>query len=158
MRWAPEHPINARMIFLSATDGAGGPTEFIPAWDRYQGGCLPRLRERLAGHPEHISRARLISADHGLIHPSTMVGPEAGVMTDLQANEHQPLAREKMLAEFGRDGAPREVMVLADYPYSRVVDDLFHFEPPGPWIRLFTMWPGAGWPLIAAVLDAWGWP
>ena len=160
MRRAAEHPINGRMIFVSATDGAGGSPGLVAAWDRYQGGCLPRLRDRLAGSAAHLARVRLISAEHGLLHPLTNVPPETGVMTEQQAREHQPLAMEKLRAEFTRDGMPRELMVLTEFPYSLVIDDLFHVEPPRPHISLFTMTPGGdrSWTPIAAKLDDWGWP
>jgi hypothetical protein len=81
-------------------------------------------------------------------------------MTELQAREHQPLAMEKLRAEFTRDGMPRELMVLTEFPYSLVIDDLFHVEPPRPHISLFTMTPGGdrSWTPIVEKLDDWGWP
>ncbi|SDT74498.1 hypothetical protein [Actinoplanes derwentensis] len=160
MRWADENdPVAGRMIFVSATAGIRDQDTLVSAWNLYQGGCLPQLRKRLDGHPQHRSRVRLVSAEYGLLHPDTSVPPPSiREMTEELAGQLRPQARTMLLEEFGRYGLPREVMLLVEFPYHHVVKDIFRLPGMTPRTSLGIPHPAEHWTLIAAVLDRWGWP
>jgi hypothetical protein len=158
-RWADEdNPVRSRMIFVSATACNRAPSSLVRAWDLYQGGCLPQLRERMAAHPRRRGRVRMISAEYGVLHPDTLVLPSARLMTKERAAQLRPTARRRLMAEFATDGVPRETMLLAEYPYGTVVTDIFHIPGLRPYTSLCTDRPGEQWSLISDALDTWGWP
>jgi hypothetical protein len=146
------------MIFVSATAGDRELSGLALAWELYEGGCLPQLRQRLANHPDHLGRVRLISAEFGVLHPHTQVPPSRLLMTEERANQLRHKARAALLEEFSRYGVPREVMMLAEHPYHLVVTDVYRIPGLQPRTSLSTARPGEHWSLIAAVLDMWGWP
>jgi len=159
LRWADaDDPIASRMIFVSATADARERNQLVPAWNLYQGGCLPLLRERLAKHPRHRGRVRLISAEYGLLHPHTQVPPSISRMSVKRAGQLRPRACRALMDEVSRHGVPLEVMMLAEHPYHLVVTDLYDIPGMQPHTSLRTPLPGEHWSLIAAVLDTWGWP
>jgi hypothetical protein len=159
LRWADEtDPLAQRMIFVSATAATRDQGQLVTAWDLYEGGCLPQLRERLAEHPRHRGRVRLVSAEYGLLHPHTSVPPTSREMTEVLAHQLRPRARDMLLEEFARYGVPRDVMLLIEHPYHHVVRDLFQIPGLKPRVSLSDANPGEHWPLVAAVLDRWGWP
>jgi hypothetical protein len=157
LRWADD-PLAQRMIFVSATAAARDQGHPVTAWDLYQGGCLAQLRERLADHPEHRGRVRLVSAEHGLLHPHTSVPPSSREMTEDRARQLRPQARDMLLEEFGRYGVPRDVMLLIEHPYHHVVRDIFQIPGLIPHTSLSDAISAEHWPLVAAVLDRCGWP
>lgn len=158
-RWADENdPIVRRMIFVSATAGTRDQDRLVSAWELYQGGCLPQLRERLTDHPRHRGRVRLVSAEHGLLHPDTSVPPSTHVMTEKRAGQLRPKARDMLVEEFSRYGVPLEVMMLTEHPYHLVITDIYRVPGLQPQTALHTDRPATQWPRIAAVLDTWGWP
>ena len=160
LQWADEtDPLAQRTIFVSATASAQAHGRLVRAWDLYQGGCLPQLRERLADHPEYRGRVRLVSAEHGMLHPHTSVPPSTiRTMTEDLAGQLRPHAREMLLEEFRRYGVPRELMMLAEPPYHHIVTDVFRMPGLMPHTSLCSARPAEHWPLISAVLDRWGWP
>lgn len=162
LRWADEHegndPLARFMIFVSATAGRRDRRKLVSAWDLYQGGCLPQLRQRLADHLQHRGRVRLVCAEHGLLHPHTNVPPSIREMTEELAGQLRPKARDMLMEEFGRYGVPREVMLLVEFPYHHVVKDIYRIPDLTPRTSLGVPHPAEHWPLIAAALDRWGWP
>jgi hypothetical protein len=157
LRWATD-PLAQRLIFVSATADARDQGQLVSAWELYQGGCLPQLRERLADRPQHRSQVRLISAEHGLLHPHTSVPPSSREMTEHRARQLRPQARAMLLGEFTRSGVPRDVMLLIEHPYHHVIGDIFQIPGLMPRTSLSDANPAEHWPRIAAVLDRWGWP
>jgi hypothetical protein len=159
LKWAAEDdPIGRRLIFVSATAGQREQRELVAAWELYQGGCLPELRQRLADYPEHRGRVRLISAEYGLLHPHTMVPPSRRLMTEERAAQLRPRARAVLLDEAVRYGVPREVVMVTEHPYHLVVTGIYRIAGTLPHTSLFTVRPDEAWPKVAAVLDDWDGP
>lgn len=159
LKWtAEDDPIGRRLIFVSATAGQREQRELVKAWELYQGGCLPYLRQRLADYPAHRGRVRLISAEYGLLHPHTMVPPSRRLMTEERAAQLRPRARAALLDEAARYGVPREVVMVTEPPYHLVVTDIYRIAGTLPHTSLCTARPDEAWPKAAAVLDDWGWP
>src|SRR6266545_3136081 len=137
--WAPDDPVRGRMIFVSGTCAPTTIDQLTPALELYQGGCVPQLRERLGGSPEHRARTAAVSSAGGR--------RRAGYRR-----------AEKLLTEFAHDGVPREVLVAAEPLYAQLVTDIFWIADLRPYSTLHTTLPAQHWPHAAAVLDRWGWP
>jgi hypothetical protein len=158
LEWAPDDPILGRMVFVSGTGPVPFVDQLVPAFDLYQGGCVPQLRRRLGGSPAHRARVRFVSAAHGVLHADTQLLPDHRPMTAELVATLRPYVREKLFAEFARDGVPREVLVLLEYPHAQLIIDIFWIPGRRPYTALSTLRPAEHWPSANAVLDRWGWP
>jgi len=146
------------MIFVSGTCAPTTIDQLTPALELYQGGCVPQLRERLGGSPEHRARIRLLCAGRGVLHADTQLFADHQPMTQQRSAQLRLYVREKLLTEFAHDGVPREVLVAAEPLYAQLVTDIFWIADLRPYSTLHTTLPAQHWPHTAAVLDRWGWP
>jgi hypothetical protein len=156
--WAPDDPVLGRMVFASGVNRPEHGDALVPALERYDGGCLPLLRRRLGGSPLHRGRIRILCAEHGLAAADTQVPPTPAMLDEYSAAQLRPAVFDLLLTEFARTGVPREVLVLADWPHSLLLTDLFHLPGRAPYASLYTNQPAAHETQINAALDRWGWP
>ncbi|WP_084965848.1 DUF6884 domain-containing protein [Thermoactinospora rubra] len=124
----------------------------VPALDLYEGGCIPRLRQRISHLPELRARVRILSAEHGLIDTDRLLMPYDRVLTPERALELRPLAATALSRQFTAEGLPEQVLVVAEPLYQLIVWDQLHQ------VRLHLIDDPRDWAAVAAVLDAWGWP
>jgi hypothetical protein len=132
----------------------------MPAWDLYQGGSIPDLREHFADQPARRARTRILSAKHGLLHPDdTITAYDQRVTTGEQAHSLRTKTVSAQLdAEFADAPELRHLLILVDPLYflalERVGDYVERLDSvnvsmvPSPWSWLFDGRP---------VLAKWGW-
>lgn len=158
LAWAPDDPIRGRMVFVSGVGLPAAVDQLTPALQVYGGGCIPQLRKRLGEHPEYRARVRILCAGHGVVHADTEMLADRGRMTKRRRDQLRPQVKKALLAEFRRDGVPREVLVMAAHPYAGLIDFVFHIPGLLPKSALHSPIPDLTWGWAAAVLDRWGWP
>jgi hypothetical protein len=153
--WAPDDPVGGRLVVVGCSRRKRDTAVPVPAFELYEGGCVPALRRRLGASPAHRARVRILSAEHGVLTPDQPVAPYDRRLTPDRVEELSPRVRAQVLAE-AAVGVPRELLVVAEPLYLHLLADLFRL--PGRLPRLTWISANAGWPDAAAVLDAWGWP
>lgn len=89
----------------------------VAALDLYQGGCIPWLRSRVTSAPHLRARIRILSAQHGLLNADRRVLPYDRPLDTERAAEILPLVTDALAAEWAEDGAPREILVVAEPLY-----------------------------------------
>ncbi len=132
----------------------------IPAWDLYQGACIPLLREHFTDQPARRARTRILSAKHGLLHPDdTITTYDQRLTTGEQAHALRTKTVSAQLdAEFADAPELRHLLILVDPLYflalERVADHRERLDSvnasmvPSPW-----SWLTDG----LTVLTTWGW-
>ncbi|WP_327167714.1 MULTISPECIES: DUF6884 domain-containing protein [Streptomyces] len=128
----------------------------VPALDLYQGGIVPQLRGRLAGHPQVLERVWFLSAEHGLLGARTRVMPYERALTEARARLLRPAvcaAVRERLDALGH--LPAQILLVAEPAYLSLLADVLGDEGR-PLIRWIT--EPRGWDDAAAVLDDWNWP
>ncbi|GIL29059.1 hypothetical protein [Actinocatenispora comari] len=142
-----------RLIIAGCTNRKSVQRGPLPALDRYQGGCVPELRNRLGYRPQRRARIRFLSAEHGLIAADTPLVWYDRRLDPARAAFLRPAVTRALAAEFAA-GVPDEVLVIAEPVYLVLLADLLA-HPGRPRIRWIP--DPHGWPQAAAVLTDWGW-
>ena len=126
----------------------------VPALELYEGGAVPRLRERVAAKPAWRNRVWVLSAEHGLVPADRPLLPYDRLLTLERAEELRPQVAEAVRRALGelRSG---EVLTIVEPLYLVCLADLLT-APNRPAIR-WVPDPVGGWASAAAVLDRWGW-
>jgi hypothetical protein len=127
----------------------------IPALELYQGGAVPRLRALVAHCPERRSRVRIISAQHGLLHPDTPLLPYDRAMDPQRALALRRRTAADLRELCAREGVPNSVLVLAEPLYLLALADLPDLV--GPDAITYLTDPAADWPAADAILATWSW-
>ncbi|WP_327009690.1 hypothetical protein OHA72_22145 [Dactylosporangium sp. NBC_01737] len=127
----------------------------LPALDLYDGGCVPPLRARIGHSPQHRSRVRFLSAEHGLITADTRLHPYDRPLDPDRAGELRPQVWAQLQPDLRHDGGPDDILILAEPLYLVLLADLLAIpgRPRLHWIPDHAH----GWPDAAVLLDAWGW-
>ncbi|MGW5054795.1 DUF6884 domain-containing protein [Actinokineospora sp. NPDC004072] len=140
------------LIIVSCSRRKLVTTAPVPALQLYRGALMPRLRGHLA--PEHRARVRILSAEHGVLHPDDLVGTyERKLRTRGEAQVLQARVSERLTADL-RAEALRHVLVVLEPLYLAAVTCLFDHAPP----LTVTLLPNpVDWTGTSAVLSGWGW-
>lgn len=142
---------SGRLVIVGCSAKKTHTTVPLPAIDLYDGGCVPPLRERLAGRANLRARVRFLSGQHGLITADTPLRPYDRRLDAARAVELRPAVATALAAEEPLD----EVLVVAEPLYLVPLADLLT-RPRRPRIHWIPD-HAHGWPQAAAVLDDWGW-
>lgn len=156
LRWAPDDPVAGRLVIVGCSRRKRATAVPVPALDLYLGGWVPQLRSRIAAHPQHRARVRVLSAEHGLLTADQPVLPYDRLLDPQRACELRPRVSAALHAETRSSGMPRHVLVVAEPRYLSLLAAVFRqgrFRPAVTWISHHSYWPEA-----AKILDAWGWP
>jgi len=126
----------------------------VPALDLYEGGAVPRLRGRVAGHPARRARVWLLSAEHGLVHADDRLLPYDRPLTLERADCLRVQVAGTVRRAMAATGSA-QVLAILEPLYLVCLADLLA-APERPAIR-WVPDPSRGWTEAAAVLDEWGW-
>lgn len=112
-------PRNAHLVIAGCSRRKLDTSHPVAALDLYQGGCIPWLRSRLASAPHLRARARIriLSAQYGLLNADRPVLPYDRPLDPQRAAEMLPLTTDALAREWAVDGAPREILVIAEPLY-----------------------------------------
>jgi hypothetical protein len=149
-----DDPIGRPMVIAACSARKTATTSQVPAFELYQGGCVPPLRERVGHDPRLRGRVRFLSAEHGIIGADTLLLPYDRALDPRRAAELRPAVTRALVADFTKAGFPRQVLVIAEPTYLILLADLLAAGIPMHWVPDVR----AGWAEAAAVLDGWGWP
>jgi hypothetical protein len=125
----------------------------VPAFDLYQGGNVPALRTRLGHRPSLRARVRILSAEHGWLHPDALLSPYDRRLDAEQAAQLRPAVTRAIAEDWAVSGVPRQLLVIAEPLYLVLLADLLTVGLSIHWIPDVH----GGWHDAAAVLDRWEW-
>ncbi|ASO21573.1 hypothetical protein FHR81_003217 [Actinoalloteichus hoggarensis] len=130
-------------------------TDPVPALRLYQGGCVPQLREHLAERPDLRARVRILSAEHGLLHPDQPITPyDHRITSTLAARRLGRRVGPQLDTELAADSPITDILTIVEPLYLVALTRLFdHLDR----IRLTCLPDPRGWAAAEAVLDDWGW-
>jgi hypothetical protein len=152
-RVAPEHGL----IIINCSQRKLTTSVPVPAWDLYQGACVPQLRAQFAGDPAHRARVRILSAQHGLLHPDDPINTyDRRLETAAEAIRlHEQTVRAHLDAEFAMAPALRQVLIIVEPLYLLALQRLYdHLNRLAQVVIIPN--PGA-WQDGLTVLRQWGW-
>ncbi|MFC4005575.1 DUF6884 domain-containing protein [Prauserella oleivorans] len=127
-------------------------TDPTPALELYQGALVPLLREHLAS--DYQARIRILSAEHGLLHPEDLVGTYDHKLRSRDEAEALRARVASRLATDLRGKALRQVLVVLEPLYVIAAECLFDHVPP---LELTLLPEPTDWLSASAVLSRWGW-
>jgi len=129
----------------------------VPAWELYQGACVPQLRDQFADTPAYRARVRILSAEHGLLHPDELIGPyDRRMQTAAEAVDlHTRSVSACLDAEFDTAPTPRHVLIIVEPLYLLALQRLHdHLDQ----LTQIVIIPNPkAWAEGLAVLRQWGW-
>jgi hypothetical protein len=129
----------------------------VPAWELYQGACVPQLRAQFANAPEHRARVRILSAKHGLLHPDDPIETyDRRLQTAAEAVDlHERIVSARLDAEFDTAPTLRHVLIIVEPLYLLALQRLYdHLDR----LTQIVIIPNPrAWPEGLAVLRHWGW-
>ncbi|WP_158851152.1 DUF6884 domain-containing protein [Saccharothrix deserti] len=140
------------LVIVSCSREKAVTTTPVPALDLYQGALVPHLREHLAD--VYRSRIRILSAEHGLLHPDEPIGTYDHKLRSLGEAER---LQERVSARLAADlAAPtlRQVLVVLEPLYLTAAACLFDYVPP---LGLTLLPEPSDWSGASVVLTRWGW-
>jgi hypothetical protein len=150
-------PPDQGLIILNCSREKLVTSGLIPAWDLYQGACVPRFRGQFADHPGRRARTRILSAAHGLLRPEDTIGTyDRRLITKAQALAlHENRVSAQLDSEFTVTPELRRLLIIVEPLYllalQRIFDHLDRLDVvsimPDPW----------AWTDGLAVLTRWGW-
>ena len=108
---------NTRLVIAGCSRRKLETSDPVAALDLYQGGCIPWLRSRVAIAPHLRARIRILSAQHGLLNADGPVLPYDRPLDPERAVEMLPPVTDALAGEWALDGAPREILVIAEPLY-----------------------------------------
>lgn len=146
-------PLSGRLAIVGCSRRKLATSVPVAALDLYQGGCIPWLRSRLASAPHLRARIRILSAQHGLLNANRPILPYDRPLDPGRAAELLPPVTDALAGEWAADGAPREVLVVAEPLY--LVPLAAILETPA-----IVHWVPDPYDTDTAerVLYRWGWP
>lgn len=147
------NPLSGRLAIVGCSRRKLATSVPVAALDLYQGGCVPWLRSRLASAPHLRVRVRILSAQHGLLHADHPVLPYDRPLDPERAAEILPLVTDALAREWAVDGAPREVLVVAEPLYLVPLAAILATPAIVHWVPDPYDTDTAG-----RVLRRWGWP
>lgn len=146
-------PLSGRLVIASCSRRKLATSVPVAALDLYQGGCIPWLRARLTTAPHLRARVRILSAQHGLIKADHFVLPYDWPLDPQRAAEMLPLVTIALAREWAADGAPGEVLVVAEPLYLVPLAAILATPAIVHWVPDPYDTDTAG-----RVLRRWGWP
>ncbi|MGH3737675.1 MAG: DUF6884 domain-containing protein [Micromonosporaceae bacterium] len=148
-------PAARRLVIVGCSARKSTVPVPLPALELYEGGCVPRLRARVGAVPRLRARVRILSAEHGLVTADAPLRAYDRRLDPRRAAALRPTVGDALRRDIAVDGAPVEVLVVAEPLYLVLLADLLAMprRPRVHWIPD----PTHGWPEAAAVLDEWGW-
>lgn len=151
---ADPDPVRGRMVILGCSARKSATPGPLPAFELYNGGCVPSLRARLGGDPRLRARVRLLSAEHGLVTADTPLYTYDQPLDPDRAVALRPAVASALHREMVVDGVPHEILVVAEPLYLVLLADLLAL-PARP--RVHWIPDAHGWAQAQAVLNQWGW-
>ncbi|MFI7676408.1 DUF6884 domain-containing protein [Actinophytocola sp. NPDC049390] len=140
------------LIIVSCSREKLVTTTPVPALELYQGALVPHLRAHIA--PAYRSRIRIVSAEHGLLHPEDQVGTyDHKLRTRGEAEALQDRVTARLAADL-RAPALRHVLVVLEPLYLAATGCLFDHVPP---VELTLLPDPSDWSGASTVLSRWGW-
>jgi hypothetical protein len=129
----------------------------VPAWDLYEGACVPQFREHFADQPRRRARTRILSAAHGLLRPDDPVCTyDRRLTTAAQAHAlHQRMVAAQVDAEFAAAPELCQLLIIVDPLYLLALRRVFD-HPHRLDVLSIVPRPDA-WTDGLAVLTQWGW-
>jgi len=152
---ADADPLTDRMVILGCSARKADASGPLPAFELYEGGCVPPLRARLGGDPRLRARVRFLSAEHGLVTADTSLHTYDRPLDPDRAVVLRPAVMSALHHEMASGGIPHEVLVVVEPLYLVLLADLLSLPA-----RSRVHWipdPAHGWPQACTVLDQWGW-
>lgn len=145
------------LIIVNCSRSKLDTTTPVPAFDLYQGACVPHLREQFANNLSYRARVRILSAKHGLLQANNLITPyDLRLATRADAQRlHERLVADQVDAEFAANPTVRRVLVIVEPLYLLALRRLFDHVVglaevvviPDPWAWLDAL----------AHLRRWGW-
>jgi hypothetical protein len=146
-------PLCGRLVIAGCSRRKLATRVPVAALDLYQGGCIPWLRSRLASTPHLRARVQILSAQHGLIKADCSMLPYDRPLDPQRAAELLPLVTIALVGEWAADGAPWEVLVIAEPLYLVPLAAILATPAIVHWIPDPYDTDAAG-----RILRRWGWP
>lgn len=152
-RWST-HPVTGRVVIVGCSAEKAAAPGPVPAFELYDGGCVPPMRARLGSHPPLRARVRFLSAEHGLVTADTPLHTYDRPLDPQRAATLRPAVMSALRREMAADGVPQEVLVVAEPLYLVLLADLLALpaRPRVHWVPDHAH----GWPQARVVLDQWG--
>jgi hypothetical protein len=150
---APEHGL----IIINCSRRKFATSVPVPAWDLYQGACVPQLRAQFAGDPRRRARVRILSAEHGLLHPDDPINTyDRRLKTAAEAVRlHEQTVGPRLDTEFTATPTTRHVLIIVEPLYLLALQRLYdHLDRLAQVVIIPN--PGA-WQDGLTVLRHWGW-
>jgi hypothetical protein len=144
---------NTQLVIVGCSRRKLDSSRAVAALDLYQGGCVPWLRSRLASAPHLQCRIRILSAKHGLLNAGCPVLPYDRPLDPERAAEMLPLVTEALAREWALDGAPREILVIAEPLYLVPLAAILATPAIVHWVP-----DPYDTDTAESVLRRWGWP
>lgn len=146
-------PLSCRLVIAGCSRRKLATSVPVAALDLYQGGCIPWLRSRLAGAPHLRARIRILSAQHGLINADHPVLPYDRPLDPQRAAEMLPQVTIALAREWAADGAPVEVLVIAEPLYLVPLIPILATSAIVHWVPDLYDTDAS-----ERILRRWGWP
>lgn len=129
----------------------------IPALELYQGACVPPARQHFASDPAHRARIRILSAEHGLLHPDGLISTyDRRLRTKEDALRlHEQLVCGQLDAELADTPALRYLLLIVEPLYLLALQHVFDRPDRLKHIAIVTS-PWA-WQDGLEHLRRWGW-
>lgn len=129
----------------------------VPAWELYQGACVPQLRAQFADDPAHRARVRILSAEHGLLHPDDLIRDyDRRLETAAEAvGLHERTVSARLDAEFDTAPTLRHVLIIVEPLYLLALQRLYdHLDRLA---QIVIIPDPRAWQDGLTVLRQWGW-
>jgi hypothetical protein len=146
-------PLSGHLVIAACSRRKLATTVPVAALDLYQGGCIPWLRSRLGSAPHLRARIRILSAQYGLLNGDRPMLPYDRPLDPRRAAEMLPLVTDALAREWAVDGAPREILVIAEPIYLVPLAAILATPAVVHWVSDPYDTHAAG-----RVLCRWGWP
>jgi hypothetical protein len=129
----------------------------VPAWELYQGACVPHLRAQFADDQAHRARVRILSAEHGFLQPDDLISTyDRRLETAADAVRlHERNVRARLDAEFTATPALQHLLIIVEPLYLLALQRLYDYLDRLAQIVIIPN-PRA-WQDGLTVLRQWGW-
>ncbi|WP_147255922.1 DUF6884 domain-containing protein [Streptomyces sp. PT12] len=122
----------------------------VPALELYQGGCVPRLRDRLGADAGRRRQVLVLSARHGLVPADAPLETYDQPLTERRARVLCQPVRHALTVHLAIHPT-REALLLLEPAYLQVLG-----TPPVPVVHVITD-PVAHFGAAEKILATWGW-
>src|SRR5689334_4427975 len=106
------HRVTSRLVLVGCSKEKAPEPGPLPAFELYDGGCVPPMRERLGKHPELRSRIQFLSAEHGLVSADSPLYAYDRPLDPARAVELRPAVMSAVRRELAANGVPADVLIV----------------------------------------------